>query len=544
MHHKGTKHGSGSARRAIDYLLQDHDSSGELRGGVDVLRGDPMAVADLADSLDFKWRYSSSVVGWALEEDPTPEEIEAVLNDIEAAYFAGIPAHRVQWCAVLHTGQDGRKDLHIVTACVDLESGLHFNPLPPGHMRLMDAMRDYHNWSNGWARPDDPARAVLSQVGRAQANDELPVMPRKRADMHAVLDRMIDDGLLATSADVRAQAKQWGEVTREGTDYISIKPPGAGRAVRLKGEKFKKGWTAAAEPERQARKQQVRNTGRGGVVDHALAAEARALFNQAVAGRAAHNQKRYPASPAIDPLQVMAQFRAEQQVQNERDRAVATAAANAATAGEAERNQRVRATTERAVAAAGTATGAAERTAAGAGRAAAAARAATAELAGVGGPLRAIAAFCREAIQRLRAAVEQRLGGGVAVSEGAPAADRRVAADSGGWAGRIAAFSEWATGAAASLNAVVVPDLQPERQGAVFMSATSAAPYQPPSAEKWAELMPELGAAIEPTPDELAELMPDGMTELLEHLDEQPDMDEDEIDLDGIDDGPSGPNFG
>lgn len=236
-------------------------------------------------------------------------------------------------------------------------------------------------------------------------------------------------------------------------------------------------------------------------------------------------------------------------------------AADAATgsASDAERGQQLRTTTERAVAAARATTGVAQRvvgaakTAAGtAGNTATAVRssgtailAATAELRAVERPLRTLARYCRAAIQRLRAIVEQRIGrgeAGVPSGAGASTANRSSVQAGSGWSDRIAGFREWAGRTASALNAfVVVPEPQPEQRRAVFMSATSAAPYQLPSAEEWAGLQRELDAAPEPTPGELVELMPEGMVELLERLDEQQDLDEDEIDLDG---GSRGPNFG
>jgi hypothetical protein len=84
---------------------------------------------------------------------------------------------------------------------------------------------------------------------------------------------------------------------------------------------------------------------------------------------------------------------------------------------------------------------------------------------------------------------------------------------------------------------------QPEQRGrAVLMSATSVVPYRAPSTEEFAELQREFDVAPEPTDDELVDLVPEGVAEALELLDEQ--QDEDGIDLDELDDGPNGPNFG
>ena len=45
MHIKFLARGTGSARAAADYLLGARDATGQLREGVEVLRGDPHQVA-------------------------------------------------------------------------------------------------------------------------------------------------------------------------------------------------------------------------------------------------------------------------------------------------------------------------------------------------------------------------------------------------------------------------------------------------------------------------------------------------------------------
>ena len=52
MHIRFHRQGAGSARAAADYLVGERDSTGRVRPGVEVLRGNPDHVADVADSLD------------------------------------------------------------------------------------------------------------------------------------------------------------------------------------------------------------------------------------------------------------------------------------------------------------------------------------------------------------------------------------------------------------------------------------------------------------------------------------------------------------
>ena len=82
--------GTGSARDAADYLLGERDAAGKPREGVEVLRGDPNQVAAVADTLAFEHRYTSGVIAWAPEDEPTDAEIEAVLDAFEDTAWAGL----------------------------------------------------------------------------------------------------------------------------------------------------------------------------------------------------------------------------------------------------------------------------------------------------------------------------------------------------------------------------------------------------------------------------------------------------------------------
>jgi len=231
MHIKFLKHGSGSCAGAAKYLTQDRDHNGERRGAVEVLRGDPYQVAAVADSLDFDLTYRSAVIAWAPEDQPTPEQVDAVLNDFFGVAFAGMQ-DRVSWSAVRHDEANGGCHVHVICARVDLETGKSFNPAPPGWPKHFDPIRDSHNAAHNWARPDDPARARIVEHGRY----DLPAdKKRAKAALDAHIVEMVDQGLIRNRQDVITELSQVGEITRQGKQYISVKPEGFDKAIRLKG---------------------------------------------------------------------------------------------------------------------------------------------------------------------------------------------------------------------------------------------------------------------------------------------------------------------
>ena len=81
MHIKCLPRSTGSARAAVDYLVGERDTAGQVRTGIEVLRGNPDLVAAVADSLDFEQKYTSVVIAWAPDDRPTDAQIGAVLDE-------------------------------------------------------------------------------------------------------------------------------------------------------------------------------------------------------------------------------------------------------------------------------------------------------------------------------------------------------------------------------------------------------------------------------------------------------------------------------
>lgn len=298
MHHKFTQHGKSTRANgcaaAIDYLLGERDHKGDLRPDIQVLRGDPYSVAAVADTLDFSRTYTSGVISWAPEEVPTETEIEAVLTDWEALAFAGLAPDRYAFTAVLHREDNGGVHVHTITARVDLETGKALNIAPPGHLRDFDAFRDKWNHEKGWARPDDPLRKRVVQPD-FEAYKTPAIKPKLKTEITEHLLDIAAQGLILDAKDVRQYLTESldCEITRSGKDYLSIKPEGATRAIRLKGEMYGEGWTAQATLEREVKADASQRAGRGGEVDKARADEAQREFEAACQRRAKYNRNRY-----------------------------------------------------------------------------------------------------------------------------------------------------------------------------------------------------------------------------------------------------------
>ena len=238
--HKASRSGGAAA----DYLEDDKDHQGRTRENVEVLRGDPFRVGQIADSLDFKHRLTAGVIAWAPDDNPTPEQIDEVLDNFERLAWAGLEPDRYAWSAVRHDEPSGGVHIHIMAARVDLQTGKSLNIAPPGWQRDFDPLRDALNIKHGWARPDDPARTsdvhIESYEKKIKADvvksGELP----ETLDIESLTDYLIDHinlGHINNRAEIKAALESLDgvTVTRAGKNYISVKLPDAEKATRLRG---------------------------------------------------------------------------------------------------------------------------------------------------------------------------------------------------------------------------------------------------------------------------------------------------------------------
>ena len=155
VHIKFLNHGKGSAAHASAYVLDKLDHLGNVRAGVEVLRGDATTFNAVCDASPHLWKYTSGVIAWSKEDNPTNEQIQEVLNDFEKHAFSGLDPSQYHLFAVLHTDDDGSKHIHVLAPRLDIQSGKSLNIAPPGHEKHFDSLRDYFNTKYQWSRPDD-----------------------------------------------------------------------------------------------------------------------------------------------------------------------------------------------------------------------------------------------------------------------------------------------------------------------------------------------------------------------------------------------------
>ena len=290
-------HGTGEGDKPSRYLVRP-DYPGRDTAPPQVLRGDPAMTRALIDSIERRWKFTSGVLSWHPDDTVSEDQEEEVMNAFERVAFAGLEADQRHILWVRHT-HAGHHELHFLIPRLELSSGKDFNACPPGWQKDFDVFRDLFNWREGWARPDDPARARdelpkkadLFKARMERWGKEIRESDRDRAKevIHTFLKEKVARGLVRDREDVLNALKEQGlRINREGRDYISVIAPGSGMKMRFRGGFYAKSWTpkAALEEEPEEKKDE---TARRRV------ARLQQDFERVIEKRAACNTKRYPA---------------------------------------------------------------------------------------------------------------------------------------------------------------------------------------------------------------------------------------------------------
>lgn len=291
--------GGGSASAAAAYLTADTDSQGIERAGVTVLRGDPAQVADVADSLEFAHTYTSGVLAWAPDDQPTAAQIEAILDEFEQTAWAGLEPDRYAWTAVQHDEPSGAVHVHILAARVDLDTGKSLNIAPPGWQQTFDPLRDWQNAEHGWSRPDDPALQRDVQPGHTAYQDAaalrqgLAVAEDPRQALTAYLTEGVVAGAIQDRAGIVQALEEVGlTVPRQGEHYLTAQDPETGEKWRLKGVLYERDFEGQGLESPDAGTDRGAASGDRGA-DRERAATAERELSTVRAARAEYNRERY-----------------------------------------------------------------------------------------------------------------------------------------------------------------------------------------------------------------------------------------------------------
>lgn len=308
MHIKFTKHGKGCPRKAVSYLLAEKDAKGDLRPDIQTLRGDAQTFVAITESLDFDYRYSSAVIAWSKQDNPTDAQIQETLDQFEKHAFADLDPTRYHMNAVLHVAQDGSKHVHVLVPRVDLGTGKSLNIAPPGHEKYFDKLRDYLNEKHCWSKPDDlailkadvqlPHHTHSQRAAAIEINFSGKTKPEKKELLNKIVAQRINAGVIQDRNDVVQTLAEYGIITRNAKDTISVKLHGDKTAVKLEGEFYKDGFNVTAYAENRARAEADQSASRANEVDAKRVNELYNKLQRATESRARFFADKYPTTLA------------------------------------------------------------------------------------------------------------------------------------------------------------------------------------------------------------------------------------------------------
>ncbi len=286
--------GRGGGRGPTEYLTKETvtvDGKTTTRNPApEVLRGNTANTRALIDTCQHKYKYTSGVIAFAGDDAPTEAQQQQVMDDFERLAFAGLEPDQYDILWVRHR-HEGNTELHMVVPRQELTTGKALNIAPPGHAKYYDHLRDAWNYEQGWARPDDPARALAQSKDITYGKPHLVERADAKTEITELLLQRIQAGEITDRVGVIDALSELGEVTRQGKDYISVKPEGFNKALRLRGGIYGQDFDVRAIA--TSREQATAGPGENREAHAERATKARAKLAGWIERRAGYNESRY-----------------------------------------------------------------------------------------------------------------------------------------------------------------------------------------------------------------------------------------------------------
>lgn len=274
--------GAGSATASVNYLVgKNHD-----RAGAGVLKGNIEVTRQLAESLDFKNRYTVGVLSF--EEKDLPEQTKAeIMASFESTVFAGLEQDQYSIAWVEHKDKD-RLELNFFIANVELATGKRLQPYYDRADRgLIKAWKDTINHDYQLSDPNDPQKTLDLKPNQS--------LPRNKNDfrqlIHDTIKQEVLAGCIKNRDEVIAFMQARGlEVARTTKTAVSIKDPDGGQNIRFKGEYYEQNFRVnesyTATQDRASRDYRTEQRERISSI--------RAELESRVTAKREYNQARYP----------------------------------------------------------------------------------------------------------------------------------------------------------------------------------------------------------------------------------------------------------
>lgn len=282
--------GKGGSESAVKYLLSATDHEGKKRSVMpEILSGDPNTFTAIANATKRLHKYTSGVIAFRDHETVTPDQVSTLMETFRSTFLPGLKVDEnfVDFW-VMHR-EKGNVELHFLVANTELTTGQQLNIHPPGekNIQFFNAFVSVMNDTLGFAQVvPDPLKINLKPFEAKSPNGKKD--KKAKDDFAQVLHTEIVGGFIKDRNQLIGYLKKHGvEVPTVGTDFITVRLPGANKNTRLKGPLFTKGSDYA---------QLVAEHHQSKIPKHLTPAEAqeqRTKLLEGIEARMAFNQRRY-----------------------------------------------------------------------------------------------------------------------------------------------------------------------------------------------------------------------------------------------------------
>lgn len=227
-----SKKGGGTA--SIDYLLNKRTQQGTAR----ILQGDEKITRELIKSMSQK--HKTCVGCLSFEEKNIDENLKKdIMQSFENALLTPAMQGRYNILWVEHTDKN-RLELNFVIPKIDLESKKAFNPyFHMADLKRIEIWQDSINLKHNFTNPKDPAKEQTIRGSKK----EIGLFSDYEALDRFLTAEVMQGNIKSRDNIISLLKSQNIEVTRQGSDYISVKLPKSKKAKRFKGgiydEKFR-----------------------------------------------------------------------------------------------------------------------------------------------------------------------------------------------------------------------------------------------------------------------------------------------------------------
>ncbi|MFW5767790.1 MAG: toprim domain-containing protein [Bacteroidota bacterium] len=223
--------------------------------------------------------------------------IDEVLDFFEKTAWPGLEQDRYVWSAIMHE-KDGRVDVHVYAARVDIETGKSLNITPPGWHNTFNLLCEHFNYKYGWARPDDLSRRRALSPGNyfqldARKLKDGMAHEDPRQVIHKYIEAKIIQGQITERSEIIQDLIECGlEIPRQGKDYITVKDPDTQEKYRMKGVYYEREFNVSNFAKAEAEERRRDQTDRG--IDPEKSEIAWNKLQEKIEKRAEYNRKNYP----------------------------------------------------------------------------------------------------------------------------------------------------------------------------------------------------------------------------------------------------------